>query len=124
MVSVEELQKVVVEITKEKVNPQEPPSHPPTTISGQSQEQALSDTIAKVDSTKLDTSTTEEKAKEKTRHQNISVTTTQSQGAPPLITIIDQGGTENKEENPKEKEQEEIHTLINLPTIGTPTTTH
>ena len=48
----------------------------------------------------------------------------QGQGAPPLITIIDQRiSKENKEERPKEKEQEAIQTLINFPTTGTPTST-
>ena len=67
MVSVEELQKVVANITKEKMNPQESPSHTQTTTSGQSQEQAVQVTIAKVDSTKSDTSAAEEQAKEKIR---------------------------------------------------------
>ena len=62
--SVEELQKAIAEITKEKVNPQEPPLHPPISTSGQSKEQAVSDTIAKIDSTMPDTSTIEEQAKE------------------------------------------------------------
>ena len=48
-----------------------------------------------------------------------SVSTTQVQGATPQITVIDQGRTEEK--TPKEKEQEAIQTLINLPTFGTPT---
>ena len=50
----------------------------------------------------------------------------QNQGAPPLITIIDQGrSVEDKEEEktPKEKEQEAIQTLVNLPTTWTPTGT-
>ena len=39
MVSVEELQKVVAEITKEKVNTQEPPSQTPIATNGQPTEQ-------------------------------------------------------------------------------------
>ena len=62
--SVEELQKVVAKITKEKVNSQEPPLHPPIATSGQSQEQVVSDTIAKVDSTMPDYSTAKEQSKE------------------------------------------------------------
>ena len=50
-----------------------------------------------------------------------SVPIAQGQGAPLRITVIDQGRT--KEETPKEKEQEAIQTLINFPTIGTPTGT-
>ena len=60
LVSLEELQKLVVEITKEKLNTQKPASHTQKATSVQSQEQATLDTIAKVDSIKLDTSTTEE----------------------------------------------------------------
>ena len=77
LVSVEELQKVVVEITKEKVNPQEPPSHPPTATSGQSKEKLVQDTIAKIDSKMPDTSTAEEKEKEKIGQWDTSLTTTQ-----------------------------------------------
>ena len=51
LVSVDELQKVVVDITRDKVNIQEPPSIIPTTTSGQPQEQASKDTSPKVDST-------------------------------------------------------------------------
>ena len=63
--SVEKLQKVVAKISKEKVNPQEAYSHTQTSTSGQPQEKVVLDTFAKVDSTKLDTSTTKEQAKEK-----------------------------------------------------------
>ena len=38
LVSVEELQKVVADITRDKVNPQEPSSHIPTVTSGQPME--------------------------------------------------------------------------------------
>ena len=62
--SVEELQNIVAKITKEKVNTKEPPSHPPISTSGQSKEQEVQDTFAKVDSTMPDSSTAEEQAKE------------------------------------------------------------
>lgn len=120
LVSVEELQKVVAMITKEKVNPKDPPSHTKTSTSGQPQEKTTQDESARVDTTVTMTSTTEQEGKKKKGQQDTSITTTQSQGAPPHITIIDQGRTkENKEEIPKENEQEAIQTLINLPTIGT-----
>ena len=44
LVSVEELKKAVANITREKVNPQEPPSHIPIATSGQPKEQAIQDT--------------------------------------------------------------------------------
>ena len=50
LVSVEELQKVVAEITKEKVNTKEPPSQPPIATSGKPHEQKEKDVTAKVDS--------------------------------------------------------------------------
>ena len=49
LVSVDELQKVVVDITREKVNTQEPPFIIPTTTCGQPQEKTLEDTLVKVD---------------------------------------------------------------------------
>ena len=51
-----------------------------------------------------------------------SISTTQTKGALLQITIIDQGRSElDKEEKiPKEKEQQAIQTLANLPIIGTP----
>ena len=51
LVSVEELQKAIADITRDKVNLEEPPSHIPTTISGQPLEQIAVDTSTKVDST-------------------------------------------------------------------------
>ena len=77
-----------------------------------------------VDSSVIVTTTTEDKDKEKIGQIDVFDPTTQTQGALPHITIIDQGSKEeDKEEDksPKEKEQEEIQTLVNLPTIGTPT---
>ena len=60
LVSVEELQKDVAKITKEKVNPQEPPSHTQIATSGQPQEQVVQDTFSRVDSTVQDTSIVEQ----------------------------------------------------------------
>ena len=99
--SVEELQKAVAKITKEKVNTQEPPSQTPTTTSEQPQEQQAQDASTKVDSTVIVSSTTKDQDKEKIGQKDTSTPTTLSQGAPPLITIIDQGRTKNKEENAK-----------------------
>lgn len=49
LVSVEELQRAVVEITKDKLNPQEPPSQSAIATSDQPQEQAVQDTASIVD---------------------------------------------------------------------------
>ena len=52
-------------------------------------------------------SPTKEQDKEKTQHKDTSTPTTQSQGAPPLTTIIDQGRSEEgkeEEKTPKERE--------------------
>ena len=78
LVSVEELQKVVAEITKEKVNTQESPSQTPTATSGQPQEQQAQDATAKVDSIVIITSTTKEQDKEKIRQKDTIDPTTQS----------------------------------------------
>ena len=107
MVSVEELQKEIAEITKEKVNTQELPSQTPTTTNGQPKEQQAQDAIAMVDSSVIVTTTAKEKDKENTGHKDISNPTTQTQGVPPQITIIDQGRREEdkeEEKSPKEKE--------------------
>ena len=50
LVSVEELQKVVADLTRDKVNPQEPPFDIPSATSGQPIEQTRIDTSTKVDS--------------------------------------------------------------------------
>ena len=65
LVSVKELQKAVANINKEKVNPQEPPSQTKIARSRQPQGQIVQDTIAKVDSTKSDTSIAKEQENEK-----------------------------------------------------------
>ena len=101
----------------------EPPSIQKAT-SGQPQQKIAQDASARVGSTIVDTSTTEEQGKEKIGKKDTSVIRAQGQGTPPQIIIIDQGRTgDDKEEIPKEKEQEAIQTLINLSTIGTPTGT-
>ena len=67
------------------------------------------------------TSTTEEKDKEKTIQKDTTDSTTQNQGAP-LIPIIDQGSSDEykeEEKTPKEREQEAIQMLVNLPTART-----
>ena len=65
LVSVEELQEVVVEITQEKVNTQEPPTQNPLAIVGQPKEQVVQDTISLVDSLVIVTTTTKEKDKDR-----------------------------------------------------------
>ena len=75
LVSVEELQKVVADLTRDKVNPQEPPFDIPSATSGKPIEKTIVDTSTKVDSTtkvlmiEHKTKSTKEKepAKEKTR---------------------------------------------------------
>ena len=62
----EELQKAIVDITRYKVNPQEPPSHIPIAISGQPIEKVAQDTLAKVDSTVTITIIAEELAMDQT----------------------------------------------------------
>ena len=51
LVSVEELQKVVADIARDKVNTQEPPSSTPLATSAQALVQTSKDTSAKVDTT-------------------------------------------------------------------------
>ena len=86
IVSVEELQKVVAEITKEKVNTQEPPSQPLLATTDQPKEKEAHEKIAMVDSSVIVTTTAEKPTKEKIGQD---VTTTQSEGAPPQIIIIE-----------------------------------
>ena len=50
----------MVDITRDKVNPQEPPSDIPIGTSGQPMEQTIVDTSTKVDSTDKITTTVEE----------------------------------------------------------------
>ena len=64
MVSVEELQKVVAEIKKEKVNTQELPSQTPTYNNGQPTEEKTQDVIAMLDSSVIVTTIAKEKNKE------------------------------------------------------------
>ena len=111
LVSVEELQKATAEITKSRVNTQEPPSQ---AIAEQTQEQPEKETPAEL---------TTEKGQQEQR--DTSVSTTQTQGVLPSITIIDKGTSDqvNEGENPKEKEQQVIQILANLPKTGTPTET-
>ena len=100
LVSVEELQKAVAQITQEKVNPQEPPS------------QTAIDTIG---------TTRGEEIKEQSGQISASVTTAQSPGALPQITIVDQiSRQEEKDKVETPKEQEAIQALVTLPTSGTP----
>ena len=85
LVSVEELQKAMEEITKTKVNPQEPPSHVSTSTPDQPTEQAVKETPAKVDASAT---------KDLQGPKDTSVSTAQGRGALPKITIIDQGRSE------------------------------
>ena len=106
------------------MNTKEPPSQPPIATRGQPQDKQAQDASTKVDSTVIVTSTTKEQDKQKSRKKDTTDSTTQSQGAPHLITVIDQGRSEQEKEEektPKEKEKEAIQMLVNFPTIGTPT---
>ena len=92
LVSVEELQKAVADITRDKVNTQEPRSTIPLATSAQTLVQTLDDTSTKVDTTVkvdiVDTSQTT-KVKELTKEQagqiDVFVPNAQTQGAPQLI---------------------------------------
>ena len=56
-----------------------------------------------VDSSVIVTTSTEEKDKENTGQKDISDPIAQTQGAPPQITIIDQGRKEEDKEEDKEE---------------------
>ena len=116
LVSVEELQRAMAEIKKKKVNPQEPPSQISTATTDQPTEKVDKETPAKVDA-----SATQDLQGQK----DTSVSTAQTQSAFPRITIVDQGRREqfNEGESPKEKEEQVIQILANLPKSGTPTET-
>ena len=126
MVSEDELQKVVPDITRDKVNPQEPPFSTAIATCGQSQEQKLQDTSTKVDTIvkvvmiKQQTKIVEETTKEQAGQIDAPVPTAQTQGALQII-VIDQDKLEEDMDIPKGKEEETIQTLVNLLTTGTPT---
>lgn len=86
LVSVDEIQKVVADITRDKVNKQEPPFSIPTATSGQPIVQTLKDTSAKVDTTVKvvmtgqQTQTIEEPTNEQERQTKVSVPTAKTQG--------------------------------------------
>ena len=73
----------------------------------------------------IEQKTQNEEEKDPTKDQigqmDTYVSTTQVQGAPPQITVIEKERSEEDKESPKEKEKEEIQTLINSPMTGTPT---
>ena len=111
--SVEELQKAIAEINKKTENTQEQPSQNPIATSGQPQEKQAQDASSKVDSIVTKTSPIEEQEKEKTRKRDTSTPIEKSQGANPLITIIDQGRTEEDKEEEKIPRRERIRGNIN-----------
>ena len=119
LVSVEELQREVAEITRDKVNPQEPPSQLAIVASDQPQEQSVQDIATIVDT--LASTHGGEKAKEQPGQIDTSISTAQTLGAPPHITVIDQGSSQEEKKGVKTtKEQEAIQALVNLPTFGIP----
>ena len=61
----------------------------------------------------------EKTIEDQTGQTNTYVPNAQTQNATQLV-VINQGRTEEKD-IPKEKEQESIQTLVNLPTFGSPT---
>ena len=93
LVSVDELQKVVADITRDKVNTQEPPSIIPIAITRQPQVQASIDTSTKVDTIvkvimiEQQTKTVEETTKEQVGQIDASVPTIQTQCASQIIVI-------------------------------------
>lgn len=124
LVSVDELQKAIADITRHKVNTQEPNFSIPPTTSGQLSVQTSEDTstkvvtIVKVVMTKQQTQTIKEPKNEQAGQTKVSIPTIQTQGAPQII-VIDLGRSKKDKDIPKEKEQEAIQTLVNLPTNGT-----
>ena len=89
LVSVEELQRVVAKITKEKVNPQEPPSQILAAISAQPTKKVDKDTTTKVDASTSPPAT--ETVKDQTGQTDTFVSTAQPQVSLLNIKIIDQG---------------------------------
>ena len=68
LVSVDELQKVVTDVTRDRVNPQEPPSIIPLITNVQTSAQTIVDTYTKVDtSVKVDIVEKKEEEKDTTR---------------------------------------------------------
>ena len=107
LVSVDELQKFIVDITRDERNTQEPPFVIPTTTSGQPQEQASKDTSPKVDSIvkvvmieqKTQTTKKQESINDQTRQTYAFEPSAQIQVAQ-QITIIVQGRPEEQKDIP------------------------
>ena len=96
----------MAEITKKKVNPQEPPSQISTATPNQPAEQADKETTTKNDTSASTLAT--KIVKDQTGKKDASISIVQTQGA--LSMIIDQGRIEKVKEgeSPKEKEQQAI----------------
>ena len=113
MVSIDELQKAIADITRDKVNTQEPPSATPTTTSGQLQEKTSKDTSIKVDTIvkvvmiEQQTKTIEETTKEQAGQTDAFVSIAQTQGVSQII-VIDQDRSKEDKDIPNKKEQEAI----------------
>ena len=126
MISVDELQKSMNDVAKEKVNPQEPPSNIPPVINVQNLIQMPKDTSTKVDTiVKIDIhekKTTKEQAttigQQGTNQIDLLV---QGQDAS-QVTTREQGNFEESEKTPKLKEKTTIQALVTLPLSGTTST--
>ena len=97
MVSIHELLKAVADLTREKVNTKEPPSIISIATSGQPTMKKSIETSVKVDSIvkvmmiehNTQTVMEREPTKEKIRQMDTFVPTTQTQGTPPQIIVIE-----------------------------------
>ena len=115
LVSVEELQKAIAHITRHKVNTKEPSCAIPLATSAQPLVQIVDDA-----SIMVGTQTSPMWVLEAQIGQTeVSILEIQTQGAG-QISLIDQAKSEEKD-IPKEKEQETIQLLVNLPTSSSPT---
>ena len=122
LVNVDELQKVVADPKRVKVQPQEPPSilkatRPPLLLLlPPPPPSATSDTIQMLSAKKGEDA--RKIGQIYTFDPIVQVT-----GTPPII-LIDQGkSNKEKEDTKKDEEKAAIQTLIELPKIGTPTQT-
>ena len=125
LVSIDELQKVVANITRDKLNTKEPHSTIPLATSDQPLIKTLVDTSKKVDTTIrigiVEQMQIEEKKtiEEQIGQIDASIPEAHEQGVTQIIVINKRIYKESKD-TPKEMEQESIQALVTLPTSGTP----
>ena len=107
LVSVDELQKVVANIIRDKVNTQEPPSTIPLATSDQPLIQTLVDLVEQKQAEE------EKTIEEKIGQIDASIPKAHEQGAIQII-VIDKRIFVERKDIPKEKEQESIQALVTL----------